>query len=378
MFQIFLILFIIGQAFYFQHRLNQLQNGFASRTMPPDSLYRQALSNFLKHFRPEQQQFTVNATGNQQQNLFSIHLNLQKNWVVTVWRNGSPVVAQSVQQDSVFRFDLPLEEGENLFRLLVLNNFQEKVYQDEFHLTFFRPLVRLFNRSVEQGSIRHRLIALTFDGGSDDAHTREILQILRDHHLHCTLFLTGRFMQKHPDLVKQMVTDGHEIGNHTYSHPHLTTFAENHQQKTRNGVSRAFVQHQLLRTDSVFFALTGQHLKPFWRAPFGEYNRQILQWAAEVGYLHIRWTPQFDTYDWVTDRSSRLYRTPEEIFHHFMTADSTRQHGLNGVIVLMHLGSHRDNHHVFEALPQLIHTLTGRGYRFVTVSELLKNSNDGG
>ena len=369
--QVLLLLIIVGEFFYFQHRLNHLSVTGEPAGAVADSVYLPALRDFLHQYSPEKMQFSVNATGNQQQNVYSLHLNVKQNWVVNIWKNGVPVVSRSVQKDTVSAFSLPLEEGENRFRLVVLDQEQHMVYRDEFHLTFHRPLMHLLGRSIEQGSSQHPLIAFTFDGGSDDAHTREILQILRDNHLHCTLFLTGRFMERHPELVQQMIADGHEIGNHTYDHPHLTTFAENHRQQTRDGVTRDFVQKELLKTDSTFFALTGQHLKPFWRAPFGEFNRRILQWAAEAGYLHIHWSPRFDTYDWVTDRSSRLYRTPEQVFRHFVHLDETRPHGLNGAIVLMHLGSHRDNQNIYETLPKLIQELRRRGYRLVTISKLL-------
>jgi peptidoglycan/xylan/chitin deacetylase (PgdA/CDA1 family) len=178
-------------------------------------------------------------------------------------------------------------------------------------------------------------------------------------------------MEMHPGLVKEMVNHGHEIANHTYNHPHLTSFSDDYRHELLPGITREFLHTQLFKTDSIYHEITSQHLKPFWRAPFGEYNQKILTWAAEIGYLHIRWTGAFDTNDWVTDQESDLYMTPDEIFTRIMQAEEKRPFGLNGVIVLMHLGSQRDGDHIFEVLPKLIQTIRDKGYILGCVSDLL-------
>jgi peptidoglycan/xylan/chitin deacetylase (PgdA/CDA1 family) len=133
----------------------------------------------------------------------------------------------------------------------------------------------------------------------------------------CTLFLTGKFMQHYPDLVKQMVKDGHEIGNHTWSHPHLTTFALNRRQDTLPEISREFLQTELNKTSDHFTALTKKKMAPFWRAPYGEHNLEIRRWAAELGLQQIGWTlgkgESLDTLDWVADTSVTYYRSADQI-----------------------------------------------------------------
>ncbi len=306
--------------------------------------------------------------------VYRFKLPVKPHWIVNIWKNGRPIVTQTTRKEEMLIFRLPLDYGENRFRVLVLNNRQQPVYRDEFYLLHRRASVEAFRQSIDQGNPRVAKIAFTFDGGSDDAHTREILQILRDNQVQATLFLTGKFMQRHPDLVRQMLADGHEIGNHTFSHPHLTSFAKNRRQDTLPGITRAFFQHQLTKTDSLFYQITGQHLKPFWRAPYGEFNNQILTWAAQAGYLHIHWTRGFDTYDWVTDQSSRLFRTPEQLVKQIKAKESRRANGLNGVIVLMHLGSHRNNNHAFKMLPEIFRWLRQKGYTITTISDLLTPS----
>ena len=305
------------------------------------------------------------------ENRYSFELSLKKNQIVNVWRNQQPVISEWSRQEGLVTFTLPLEYGNNQLRILVLDQQQQLVQQQQIRIDYHSQTIDLFRRSIERGNPARKNIALTFDAGSDDNHTREILAILQEQQLKCTLFLTGKFMERHPDLVKEIVSQGHEIGNHTYNHPHLTTYSDDRQQQLRPGITREYVQEQLLKTDSVFYALTGSKLKPYWRAPFGEYNEQILTWAAEAGYLHIHWTGSFDTRDWVTDETSDLYHTPEEIFEQVMKLETKNPAGLNGVIVLMHLGSQRLENHIFEILPRLIKEVRAKGYTFSNISGLL-------
>jgi peptidoglycan/xylan/chitin deacetylase (PgdA/CDA1 family) len=333
----------------------------------PDSTYFSDLQIVLKN-RAFESVLPPEATT---QNRYSFELSLKNNQIVNIWRNQQPVLSELSQRDGPAAFAIPLEYGNNLLRILVLDQQQQVVQQQQFRIDYRSQTVDLLRRSIERGNPASKNIALTFDGGSDDNHTREILSILQEQQLKCTLFLTGKFIERHPELVKEIVSLGHEIGNHTYHHPHLTTYTADHQQQLRPGITREFVQAQLYKTDSVFHALTGSKLKPYWRAPFGEYNEQILTWAAEAGYLHIHWTGSFDTHDWVTDETSELYHTPEEVFEQVMKLERTNPDGLNGVIVLMHLGSQRLENHIFEILPRLIQEVRARGYTFSNISGLL-------
>ncbi len=290
---------------------------------------------------------------------------------VHVWRNGKPLLAKIHYNQDVTKISIPLLSGKNRLAVDLLDSrnrvFRRLTYRVE------RISARLPGESsVERGNVRMPYIALTFDGGSTHSGTEQILKILRRKKLRTTLFLTGLFIKKNPDLVLEMIRDGHEIANHTYSHPHLTTFAENRRQDLAPGVNERFLKKQLLTTDSLFFALSGRHLAPYWRAPFGEFNRQILKWALSLGYRHVHWTRGFDTLDWVRDRKSPLYRSPEQIRSAILDRDQGHSR-LNGAIILMHLGSSRQRNPVYSILPNLIDLLQQRGYRFVTISKLLKS-----
>lgn len=366
-----LILLFLSLFFNLKKQIGEIaQRPAANQTI--DSTEFSRLAPFLENYQPAYRQLQLDAVGSQEGNLYTLKMAVKKDWIVNIWKNRTQLFSRLVGSDKTIPFSIPLDFGENRVRILVLDEHQNPLYRDEILLRYTSVRAGLFSRSVRQGNPQRKMLAFTFDGGSDDAHTKDILKILREHHVHCTLFLTGKFIERHPDLVRQMVADGHEFGNHTYNHPHLTSYAQNHRQNTLPNVTRQFLQRQLLKTDSIYYRVTGKHLQPYWRAPFGEYNREILTWAAEAGFLHIRWTSGFDTYDWVTDESSKLFHTPQEVYDHFLMEDLNRKTGLNGVIVLMHLGSHRNNNHVFETLPRLIHTLQDRGYRFGMVNDLLK------
>ncbi len=215
-------------------------------------------------------------------------------------------------------------------------------------------------------------IALTFDGGASSNGTTELLRLLRELHLKATLFLTGEFIEREPELLRQALLDGHEIGNHTFSHPHLTTYASNGRHQLLPGVSREFLHDQLRRTEEAFTRATGRRMAPLWRAPFGEENATLRGWAAELGYLHVRWSSlsgsSLDSWDWVNDEHSRLYEDPDKMIERLLAFPR-----LEGGIVLMHLASDRAVP-PWKALPRLVTILRERAIEPVRVSDLLTAS----
>jgi len=215
-------------------------------------------------------------------------------------------------------------------------------------------------------------IAITFDGGSSGNGTAQLLDLLRRQHLRATLFLTGGFIRSHAGLVRQALLDGHEVGNHTWSHSHLTTYARNRRQQLLAGVTRPWFRQQLRRTEDLFYRTTGHRMAPMWRAPFGEENRQLRAWAYEMGYLHVRWSSlrgaSLDSWDWVADEHSRLYENPARMLRRLLKFPR-----LEGGIVLMHLATQRQQP-PWQVLPELLKTLRERRITPGTVTELLEAS----
>lgn len=214
-----------------------------------------------------------------------------------------------------------------------------------------------------------RRVLLTFDGGSNANSTPQILRALKRHGIRATLFLTGEYIQKYPELVRQMVREGHLVGNHTFSHPHLTTYSFNGRHGTLAGVTAGFLKDQLGRAAEAFRSTAGMEMDPYWRAPFGEANRDIVSWAYAGGYRHVSWTPHLDTLDWVADRSSPLYKGPEEILRKLLSRADSAPGGVDGGIILMHLGTEREGEQEAHLiLEPLIGQLQSRGYSFVDVA----------
>ncbi|MEK7313765.1 MAG: polysaccharide deacetylase family protein, partial [Deltaproteobacteria bacterium] len=181
------------------------------------------------------------------------------------------------------------------------------------------PVPLLSPPDLTRGGTEKREICLTFDGGSEAFDTTLILDTLRERGIRTTIFLTGGFIQKFPDIVKTIAADGHEIGNHTLNHPHLTTFEQNRRHATLPGVTKEFLLNELRATERLFKEATGRDMARLWRAPYGEVNGDIRAWAFEKGYAHVGWTTDYaakeslDTLDWVKDTSSKHYRTAVEI-----------------------------------------------------------------
>jgi peptidoglycan/xylan/chitin deacetylase (PgdA/CDA1 family) len=224
-------------------------------------------------------------------------------------------------------------------------------------------LVPDFTRGPED----RREIVVSFDAGSSDRGAQEILNALKDRGIRTTVFLTGDFIRHYPDLARRVAADGHEVGNHTDTHPHLTTFAQDGRQATRPGVDRAFLTGELERTARLFREATGREMAPLWRAPYGEQNGQIRRWAAEAGYWHVGWTggrAGLDGLDWISDPDSPAYRTSRRVVERLVA------HAENGGVILLHLGSDRSDP-VAPRIPELLDGLAGRGFRLVKASDFL-------
>jgi peptidoglycan/xylan/chitin deacetylase (PgdA/CDA1 family) len=188
-------------------------------------------------------------------------------------------------------------------------------------------------------------IALTFDAGATGTTCPRIMAALHDHGVHITMFFTGKFAEQYPDCLKEAVADGHELGNHTYSHLD----------------SRDLTDDQLIgelsRAEIIIRNLTGVSTKPYWRPPFGAYNAHVLNVAASQGYRSIYWT--LDSLDSVGQP-----KTPDFIFNR---VTNTKGVELDGAIILQHFGSDASA----DALPRELDRLQEMGLQVVTISGLL-------
>lgn len=322
---------------------------------------------------PAPQGFLIDSIRQAIKGTFKIQVEGMGNMVLTLTLNDQFVEALLPSEKDYSFEAVSLKKGKNRFVIWGMTPDGHSMLVDSFSLKYSAPRLDYLMQPIYRVKTNDKKVAFTFDGGSSNRGTNEILDILFEKKIKCTMFLTGRFIENFPDLVNQIVHAGHEIGNHSLTHPHFTNIEVNGKNTTRAGVGSKYFSDQLNKTDSIFYDLMKTHLIPYWRAPFGEINGEILLWAAELGYRHIGWSHKCDSWDWVADKNSNLYRSPEQIKQHFLRLEEEK--GLNGKIVLMHLGSERKDEFPYENLASLIDELKNRGYVFLTVSELLNEQN---
>lgn len=167
----------------------------------------------------------------------------------------------------------------------------------------------------------------------------DILNTLAANNIKITFFIGGSWAKRYPDMLKNIAVHGHELGNHTYSHPHPNSLS-----KERN-------KEQILKTQDLVYDLTGIKTN-LYAPPFGEYNDTVLLAAQELGYSTIMWS--IDTIDW--------QRPPVELIKNRVLK---KIH--NGAIILMH-----PTEPTAKALPELINELKNQGYQITTVSDVIK------
>lgn len=190
------------------------------------------------------------------------------------------------------------------------------------------------------------LIALTFDDGPDPDQTPGILELLSRYNAKSTFFVVGKRVLKYPEIAKRTVAEGHELANHTYNHVYF---------KPSTPVGE--IQRQLTLTEEAIEKVTN-HRSVLFRPPGGMYNDTLVKVANDAGLKPILWSWHQDTLDWKLPGVTRI-------------TNKVLRNARNGDIVLFHDHVHPSSQ-TKQALEVILPELQRRGYRFVTVSELLK------
>jgi len=300
---------------------------------------------------------------------------------VRLLQNGEAAASAAVDQGEFSFANVALGPGMNAFQIEATDAKGRKSYSlARFLERISRAVARvpaLQGLNFMRGPRARSELVLSFDAGSGDRQALAVLDVLKAEHITTTIFLTGQFIERYPEVVRRIVADGHEVGNHTYDHPHLTSFEQTGRQATRSGVDRELVQGELKRTAELFEKVTGQPMAGWWRAPYGEHNGEIRRWAEEAGFKHVDWTrgpngKNYDMLDWIADAHSRHYLKAEQLQARLTGIDDGRPGAANGGIVLMHLSTDRQQDFPSAILPAAIEELRAKGYRFVTVSQLFR------
>lgn len=186
-------------------------------------------------------------------------------------------------------------------------------------------------------------VALTFDDGPHPRYTAKILDILKEYDVKATFFFVGENAELYPELVKRTLAEGHEIGNHTYSHCRPAKQQEN-----------AFYE-DMIRCSRTLKGITG--IEPsFFRPPEGVCGDEVKKICRDEGLTIVLWS--IDTRDWA--------HTPVDAI-----CENVKGNARDGSIVLMHdfIGK---NSPTPDALRRIIPMLKGLGYEMVTISQLLE------
>lgn len=189
-----------------------------------------------------------------------------------------------------------------------------------------------------------KVMYLTFDAGYENGCTAKILDTLKKHDVPAAFFLVGNYIESEPELVKRMVSEGHVVGNHTYSHPDMSAIS-----------SEESFRQELESLEKLYKETTGLDMLKIYRPPQGRYSESNLQMAKDMGYTTIFWSLAY--VDWYDDQQP----SREEAFKKLIP----RIHP--GAIVLLHSTSTTNA----EILDELICKWKELGYEFKSIEEFL-------
>lgn len=191
-----------------------------------------------------------------------------------------------------------------------------------------------------------KVLYLTFDAGYENGNTEAILDALKKHGAPATFFLVGNYLETSPDLVKRMIAEGHNVGNHTFHHPDMSAISD-----------QAAFQKELDSLAELYQETTGRELPHFYRPPQGKYSEENLKQAQALGYKTVFWSLAY--VDWYTDNQP----TAEQAYAKLLP----RIH--DGAIVLLHSTSQTNA----DILDELLTKWEDMGYRFASLEELPEN-----
>src|SRR3984893_5659883 len=207
---------------------------------------------------------------------------------------------------------------------------------------------------IDQIGAAKKKIAVTFDDGPDPQWTPKILDILKDKNVPATFFVSGEYASLRPEILKREYAEGHEIGNHTYTHPNF------------DDITKTQIRWELNLTQRLIESTLGVK-SILSRPPFGidhqpEYAEEVAQLpvAQDMGYVIVG--QKIDPHDW-QQHDGRPIPAQEIV-------DATLRQADEGNIVLFHDGG-GDRSQTVAALPQIIDALRERGYQFVSVPSLI-------
>jgi len=186
---------------------------------------------------------------------------------------------------------------------------------------------------------QEKVCALSFDAAWGNEQTERLLGTLDEYKVKSTFFLVKQWVDKYPDDVKKIASRGHDVGNHSATHPHMAQLSASQQLEEINACNEAITQ------------LTGK-CPTLFRAPYGEYDDKLVQSLRSKNMYCVQWN--IDSLDWKDPSAEEIVATVEKKL-------------CPGSIILMHNGATNTP----QALPMVIETVLSMGYRIVPISELI-------
>ena len=198
-------------------------------------------------------------------------------------------------------------------------------------------------QGLYMGNKEQKLVYLTFDLGYEAGYTPKILEVLKQNEVKATFFITAHYVNTQPDLVKQMIDEGHIIGNHTVNH------------KSMPSCSLETIKKEVMDLHSAIYDKFGYEMK-FIRLPKGEYSERTVAYTNTLGYTSVMWSFGYD--DWDEKKQGREEYGKKKIL------DNVH----NGEIMLLHATS-KDNANI---LDDVIKEIKNMGYEFRNIDQFEK------
>lgn len=203
------------------------------------------------------------------------------------------------------------------------------------------PLPAASDREIDHGDAGKKQVIFTFDGGDGPQSAARILSVLAAHHVRGTFFLTGKFVEANPALVKEMAAAGDEIFSHTYDHPHLTQLSD------------AEITAEFSKMEDALEVVAGVSPKPYFRAPYGDRDARVIADAFRAGYQEVYWS--IDAHDWEQPAGETAVQVHDQIMNNLAP----------GNIYLMHIGDTITG----AILDRVFTEIEGKGYKIVSLTQ---------
>ncbi|HJV45850.1 MAG TPA: delta-lactam-biosynthetic de-N-acetylase [Bacillota bacterium] len=209
----------------------------------------------------------------------------------------------------------------------------------------FKDIVQKYG-AIFLGDTTQKELYLTFDNGYENGYTEAILNVLKEKRVPAIFFVTGHYVKDQPELLNRMVKEGHLIGNHSWSHPDMSS------------ISPTRMKEELTKVKDEVTKVTNQKEMLFLRTPRGIFSERTLAVSKDLGYTNVFWSVAYKDWDTKSQKGWRYaYDRVMEQLH-------------PGAVILLHAVS-KDN---AEALGKIIDDARKQGYEFKSLNQLTKKN----